>query len=961
MEKKILFFIMAFLTCSGILSVHATKLPTPTGVWRQVSGSASANVELYVFATSDVSSAAQSSVLHQAYDSQLKPLKSDITSRSYQEFSQGVKWNFNGDPAKDSPFYRIKLTSSNYEDSDEELLAYDNKRVTLRPASITIDGQPLRNDQLISAGQVIRWSKEAAFGATSDFSEVKVADFYLSITSDLGTTTTYGTDSGNGYVSYIVPENLRGKDLTLKFGGQLSSECNKRKWYNWFDIGDVTYNVTVRHKYSKPVCTAELNGSMYEKVTISLSDEDKGYLNSAHLRWIGYNLADKKYQYYEVSMKSPYIYNMLLEEGDRYVYGAYLTGGPGSSSDDSDIVWFKRGSEKAELDQIQVMAKGKTLAAGDYVTFGTQLEIINPNVFESSTPGDTEHGRFPTSFGGEYSFIYSSGDYYDLDNAPGTNRNTFTVTKTLGKVGDVFSVMRDLSIPSSGEYSDVLMAPHRGYIDFKLSEKLDAPSVSYYQSSQGYSNFFFSMRAPENYTGEAKDVTFHYMLYFATNTMDETHLNEYSCERFSKEGVTFFSDQQQYFGGDAPLFVAGYVSANGWEDSDVVYAPLSGSPYTLEAPRVYVGDIPVVGKSTGESYLVPDGAQVRIVNPNVFSYTSEGDAAPFKTTFGQDFFYKNIPAGVEIDEAGTATFKADKSNNANLDLELSILPDNLSAFNTGFVQNIISLQVGGKIDVPTGNYNWKDIYDKYELNISGPSDIRMLPGYTLHYMEYFGAEPGKEKYSQMKTTKNETLYERLDKDVAPDFYGAYVSVPGLEDSDVIYFKAKSTPDASTAEGFRLESPYLMINGEKVADTTVEVDHGTEIFIVNPNSYPVLAKSGTAPFLTTFGSGIHKGVPSDFDSQRGSFIADRSNPSLSLELCAIPEEAYDKVFTGRNEASVYNVVVNDTQTGVDGIEVDADGSEEVYTLDGLRVTGKKLQKGVYIVVRNGKATKKVVND
>ena len=409
------------------------------------------------------------------------------------------------------------------------------------------------------------------------------------------------------------------------------------------------------------------------------------------------------------------------------------------------------------------------------------------------------------------------------------------------------------------------------------------------------------------------------------------------------------------------MFVAGYVSANGWEDSDVVYAPLSGSPYTLEAPRVYIGDAPLTGKDPSESYLVPDGAQVRIVNPNVFSYTSEGDAAPFKTTFGQDFFYKNIPTGVEIDEAGTATFKADKSNNANLDLELSILPDNLSAFNTGFVQNIISLQVGGKIDVPTGNYNWNDIYDKYVINISGPSYVRMLPGYTLHYMEYFGAEPGKVKYSQMKTTKNETLYDRLDKDAAPDFYGAYVSVPGLEDSDVIYFKAKSTPDASTAEGFRLESPYLMINGEKVADTTVEVDHGTEIFIVNPNSYPMLAKSGTAPFLTTFGAGIHKNVPSDFDPQKGSFVADRSNPSLSLELYAIPEEAYDKVFTGWNEASVYNVVVNDTQTGVDGIEVDADGSEEIYTMDGIRVTGKKLQKGVYIVVRNGKATKKVEND
>lgn len=50
------------------------------------------------------------------------------------------------------------------------------------------------------------------------------------------------------------------------------------------------------------------------------------------------------------------------------------------------------------------------------------------------------------------------------------------------------------------------------------------------------------------------------------------------------------------------------------------------------------------------------------------------------------------------------------------------------------------------------------------------------------------------------------------------------------------------------------------------------------------------------------------------------------------------------------------VATDTPTGIEDTAVDCNAHEEVYTIDGLRVTGKNLKKGVYIVVRNGKTSK-----
>lgn len=103
-----------------------------------------------------------------------------------------------------------------------------------------------------------------------------------------------------------------------------------------------------------------------------------------------------------------------------------------------------------------------------------------------------------------------------------------------------------------------------------------------------------------------------------------------------------------------------------------------------------------------------------------------------------------------------------------------------------------------------------------------------------------------------------------------------------------------------------------------------------------------------------------------DVAKSSFIADGeyetfeipaslAGESISLQIAPALESGMNQFFTSSPRIYKLNVA-KDTPTGIEDIAVDCNAHEEVYTIDGLRVTGKNLKKGVYIVVRNGKTSK-----
>lgn len=466
-----------------------------------------------------------------------------------------------------------------------------------------------------------------------------------------------------------------------------------------------------------------------------------------------------------------------------------------------------------------------------------------------------------------------------------------------------------------------------------------------------------------DYSGNADDVTLHYIEYSSENSLSYPYLPHCYSVKASEKG-TVFTTQYAAYGGTKPDFFAAYASAPGYEDSDVLYFKDDGEELKTESPRVYVnGNLVAYSGPSTLGMRIPKGAEVRIENPNNYELT-EGEAAPFVTCIGTAF-YRGLPDGVTPDESGNVTFTAE----SDIDLELNLIATNVPNVFDGWNTTICGLVVGGKLDAPQCSFKWDKAYADYKVSIYAPKTYGgNLDDLTIHYAEYFGAGVNEEKSSQLKTTVGRHIAKfEADAENMPDFYAAYVSAEGFEDSDVVYF----TVEHDELNPFKIESPRVYVDGELVAHAELnpwqlEIPLGSTVRIENPNVFtPVTvrtraAEGEAAPFETRFGTtGIYSGLPSGVTPDANgnvTFTANEPGQDIPLELSLFPGGAFD----GWHQTNCF-MTVSDTPTGVENIDSDANVHEEIYTMDGIRVTGKKLQKGVYIVVRNGKATKKVVNE
>ncbi len=98
-----------------------------------------------------------------------------------------------------------------------------------------------------------------------------------------------------------------------------------------------------------------------------------------------------------------------------------------------------------------------------------------------------------------------------------------------------------------------------------------------------------------------------------------------------------------------------------------------------------------------------------------------------------------------------------------------------------------------------------------------------------------------------------------------------------------------------------------------------------------------------------------------DGEYETFLipASLAGKSISLQVTPTLESGMNQIFTSTPRIYKLNVMT-DTPTSIEDIAEGCKAYEEIYTIDGIRVTGKNLKKGIYIVVRNGIAMKKTVN-
>lgn len=98
-----------------------------------------------------------------------------------------------------------------------------------------------------------------------------------------------------------------------------------------------------------------------------------------------------------------------------------------------------------------------------------------------------------------------------------------------------------------------------------------------------------------------------------------------------------------------------------------------------------------------------------------------------------------------------------------------------------------------------------------------------------------------------------------------------------------------------------------------------------------------------------------------DGEYETFLipASLAGKSISLQVTPTLESGMNQFFTSAPRIYKLNVMT-DTPTGIEDIAEGCKAYEEIYTIDGIRVTGKNLKKGIYIVVRNGTAMKRTVN-
>ena len=986
MKQKILFFILAFLaTIRVVNAVDTDKLPKPEMSWGWASDGSDKKVMLKLNPVQTSVSDANLYLQHVAYDGALNPITGDVTTRKANVFVNGMSWDYDGDPANSMPLYRYRLVEEGgrYEvivsESAESLAVFNGDKLSL-DGGITVDGEPLTEGQTVSVGQTIRFKKEIVLAKNGPFdSELKIG----TLTAASYDYTLENVNDDGEYISFTIPAYAAGKDMQFNIIARLESGMEK-----YFETSKLITLKVNKIKLPTPVVSWGWTTDGSDKsVRLQVSLPDGVSLPSG--------LISDKVKVQELNYTSDMELNTPVtslkalsefEEGFDWVmdvdpfteHALYDIRLSADGYDPSDPVLVSFENKKIKLPTPEVWQDGVLVEDN-----GTST--VEHDVYLGSKVAVRKRAGILSGYKNDIIDIparqVATSHVYYREWHRGQNPDNEDIDIPQTEEGDLSYFIVDKSLVDKEIYHRHIYSPNEEYNDiFETSErtpyhtmvikskgKLSVPTGTYAPNPSNDMELELKLFAPQDYAENIDDLTIHYMLYKRSTDVTGT-TTYYDAEKKSVKGQSQLVEGILTY-SSYPLFVAAYVSAPGYEDSDIIYLKEANELY-LDVPRLYINGSVVKLNSNVVDVVVPDGAEVSIVNPNVYKCNAEEGAAPFVTNFGLSS-YTGFPEGYnyEGDANGNGSFIADKSKAQNFTLKLFFALDSNDPFWSvcnGCEGVTYNLTVGGKLDAPTCSFKWNDLSAVYNVSINAPTTYGgNLDDLTIHYAEYFGAGVNEEKSSQLKTaTARYSARYAAEAEEKPDFYAAYVSAPGFEDSDVVYFNAEG-------EDLKTESPRVYVDGELVAHaelsvTDLTIPFGAEIRIENPNVFiPVTARTRaaegeTAPFETCFGQHLYSGLPSGVtpdDNGNVTFTADEAGQSIPLELSLLPQSG---PFKGWHQ-TVCRMTVDDTPTGVENIDSESNVHEEIYTMDGIRVTGKKLQKGVYIVVRNGKATKKVVND
>lgn len=216
------------------------RLPEPDVRWEAFSSSSNNNVLLQVSVADGVSDNVD--VQHIAYDSYLRSLGDEVSSRKYGVLSKGLTWNFSGDPATLSPVYRVRLSGNEYISSEEVTGIFNGKKVSLAP-DITIDDVPFVDGQFVRSGQTIRIKKVNGFEASGPFAARKVVTWNVSVPEVAGSSFTPDGE----YETFLIPVSLEGKSISLQITPALESGMD-----SCFSTASLTYTLNVKKKLPTP-------------------------------------------------------------------------------------------------------------------------------------------------------------------------------------------------------------------------------------------------------------------------------------------------------------------------------------------------------------------------------------------------------------------------------------------------------------------------------------------------------------------------------------------------------------------------------------------------------------------------------------------------------------------------------------------------------------------------------------
>lgn len=194
----------------------------------------------------------------------------------------------------------------------------------------------------------------------------------------------------------------------------------------------------------------------------------------------------------------------------------------------------------------------------------------------------------------------------------------------------------------------------------------------------------------------------------------------------------------------------------------------------------------------------------------------------------------------------------------------------------------------------------------------------------------------------------------------PSFFMVRVEADGFAPTEWVSAKMEETGKSE------LSSLEVLADGEPV-ESGCCLKPGTVVTVINPNILLLCDEN----YLVSEHTLVFEGdEPADlvkddatgnytFTVEDGSAFTRAKDGERSFTSTMSTVNKHSNVFTASQPVTFTYTVGDDVETGVTGIEAETNGEVKIFTVDGLSVGKEGLKPGVYIIVKDGKAEKRLI--